>query len=146
LSTLVDQSIEIGELGGKPAKVYSKATSIRSDGLRQVPVARLLADALLCASHPAPGKAPDFLVREEEIAASFEARRSAAQGARTLILNDAHYAKVAEVYRSAPSGRNAAIRRAFNVAAPTAGRYIVKAREKGFLGKAPAKGKAGEVE
>lgn len=142
------QSIDVGELGGKPARSYPAEESIRPGALRLIPEGRLLAQALLAATHTECGLegVPDFEIREADIERAYKAGRSRAQHGRGATVDDARLQRVAELYRTATSDRTQAIMRAFQVSQPTAGRYILQARQRGFLRAAPGKGKAGEVD
>jgi hypothetical protein len=64
-------------------------------------------------------------------------------------LSDAHFKKVADIYREAAMAGQAptqAIAEAFPTSRSNAGRWVMEARRRGFLGEAPAPGKAGEKE
>jgi hypothetical protein len=62
-------------------------------------------------------------------------------------LSDAHFKRVADIYRDASATGQAptqAIADAFPTSRSNAGRWVMEARQRGFLGEAPAPGKAGE--
>jgi len=146
---------EIGQMGRKKAAHYPALDSIKSDALRQIPVGRLLQDAVRAATHTAPGPegVPDLMVREKEISQAYKTvirgallPRESAPGGR---LADSHYEQVAKIYREAVAAGERptkAVRDALHVASSTAGRYVMEARNRHFLGEAPSSGKSGELD
>lgn len=69
------------------------------------------------------------------------------QGGRRRRLNDDQYRRVADAYRHAVEQGNypkQAVAAEMHVSESTAGRYVMEARRRGFLGRAPGKGRAGE--
>jgi hypothetical protein len=148
------QSIEVGQLGRRKAASYPALSSIKSDALRQVPVGRLLQDAIRAATHTAPGPEgiPDLMVREKDISRAYQTVVRGAVLPRATAgsrLDDAHFEDVARIYRLAVEKRERptkAVRDAFHVGPSAAGRYVQEARRRGKLRDAPAKGLAGEIE
>jgi hypothetical protein len=118
---------------------------ISSEGLRKVPASRLIRWAILAAHHRFAGaegrrgelEPPNL----DEWAHLFttEGRR------RRRRLDDSHFREVAAVYRSALRfGRpTQAVADHFVTGKSTAGRWVVEARRRGYLGKTVA-GRAGE--
>lgn len=111
---------------------------LSSADLRRVPVDRLFRRAVLVALHSTPStggrqaEAPPFDEWEEAFMEGLELPQE-----RRRKLDDAHYREVAEVYRSAWTGGRhpkSAVALRFQVSDSTAGRYVVEARKRGFLG------------
>jgi hypothetical protein len=83
---------------------------------------------------------------EQTVSAQMPGR---AQGARRRRLTDDQLRRVAETYRRAVANDGfpkQAVAVEMHVSESTAGRYVMEARRRGFLGKAPGKGRAGEKE
>jgi hypothetical protein len=67
---------------------------------------------------------------------------------RGKAISDAELRRVAEIYRTAVVHRTPPTKKVateMHVARSTAGRWVVQARKRGFLGAAPTRGKAGEA-
>ncbi|MGA8723416.1 MAG: hypothetical protein WB565_00105 [Acidimicrobiales bacterium] len=142
------QSVEIGPLADDdhPA-TYPASDSIKSEALREIPVGRLLRDAVLAATHtaPEPGAVPDVMVREKDIAESW---RSVVRGELLPRSTSPDYEAVARVYREALTAGERptrAVADALNVARSTAGRYVMEARARKLLDPAPGPGRSGEA-
>jgi len=88
---------------------------------------------------------PSYLHSDEEFEAFYEAA-STRLPRRGVPLDDEHLRKVAEVYRDPRGGRHPTefVAEQLHATRPTAGRWVMKAREKGFLGKARDR-QAGEI-
>jgi hypothetical protein len=123
--------------------------------LREVPLATILRESVAVAGRvrvhraqgdntvPAEGKVLDFEVREyeygsPEVAAEIQARLIESYDARSgAPLSDDVLRRVADIYRAAHAAGDPPTRTvmlAFNVSRSTAGRYVQRARERGFLG------------
>ncbi len=117
-------------------------SEISSESLRRVPASRLVRWAVLAACHPMPGgerrRDPPSLDEWSTLFAT-EGKR------RRRRLDDAHFREVAEVYRAAVKfgAPTRAVAAHFTAGESTAGRWVVEARRRGFLGKTIA-GRPGE--
>lgn len=126
---------------------------VTTDALRSIPLARLLRSAVgLAAYAPLRTKEGEVLPWDEGIAGfpSDEelqrAEREVPASGRRWLMTDEHLSNVAKVYKTNP--RNALGQRAptqavmqhFNVTRPTAGRWVMEARKRGFLPPASEKG------
>lgn len=128
--------------------VYEKAT-ISSEGLRSLPVGKLTRIAILAGIHeatsagtPAPRLQPPLLEQWEKLFLDPQL----AKPQRERFRDESHYEKVANVYRSAlTAGLDPVkqVQQQFFLARSTAGRHVMEARKRGFLGPT-TRGKAGE--
>lgn len=83
---------------------------------------------------------------EQTVSAAMPGR---SQGARRRRLTDDQLRRVAETYRRAVANGGwpkQVVAAEMHVSDSTAGRYVMEARRRGFLGKAPGRGKSGEKE
>jgi hypothetical protein len=132
--------------------------AITSDLLRRVPVARYLRETTDFAARRVvvrrsgsrvlrllyDPETPDDRAALKAVAATYPA---AAQTRRRARKTDDDWRQVARVYRNALSlGQHPtrAVQEHFHIARPTAARWVMRARERGFLGRAE-RGKAGEL-
>jgi hypothetical protein len=120
-------------------------TELTSKGLREVPVGRLQRQAVLAAIHAPRGVGerprPHRLEDWADIYAAQQDAPSRKPGDR---LDDDHYRKVAEIYRQATRSPTAEVAKKLNASRSSAGRWVMVARQKGFLGET-TRGKPGEV-
>lgn len=119
--------------------------SLTTQGLRRIPLPRLIRLAALVAIHGGSQDKPEPL-RIDDWERVYE--KETAENARPRQLDDAHYQRVAQVYRRAvDEGVEpvVAVQKELHGSRSTAGRWVMESRKRGFLGKAPAKGRAGEV-
>ena len=129
--------LELGQLDGGPP--------VTSAGLRALPIARLVREALDAVAMD-EASLPGGIVRREPPARPVE------PGARTprrgALVTDEHLRDVAARYRAAIQRGEAptkAVADELYASRPTAARWIARARERGFLG-ASLPGRAGERE
>lgn len=117
-------------------------SEISSESLRKVPASRLVRWAVLAACHAVPGvegrRDPPSLDEWSTLFAT-EGKR------RRRRLDDRHFQEVAAVYRAAVKfgTPTRAVAAHFTAGESTAGRWVVEARRRGFLGKTSA-GRPGE--
>lgn len=120
-------------------------SEISSEGLRRVPASRLIRWAILGACHHRPGDEGRRGKHDPPSLDEWSALFATEGKRRRHALNDAHFQKVADVYRSAVKlgTPTRAVAAHFTAGESTAGRWVVEARRRGFLGKTVA-GRPGE--
>jgi len=121
---------------------------ITSERLRRIPVGRLVQEAIMAAVHRSPSKRGRRKEPPSLVEFSDEYRRIGNRAARKQgqAYTDDHYRRVAEIYRTALHSKDhptKAVAVGFTVTPSTAGRYVMEARRRGFLGPTEP-GKAGE--
>lgn len=131
-----------------PNMKYVQAVPITSKGLRQVPVANLIRTSILAALARRPvGDDGSVLHAQLDDWAALYARPDVPERRRGKRLGDEHFQAVSAVYRNALSAGLPPVQevaRRFHVSGSTAGRWVVEARRRGFLGPAQP-GRAGET-
>lgn len=123
---------------------YGQPTEVTSEGLRKLPIRRLQQLAVLAAVHAEPKIGGQHrLEKWADLYASALPDTPAKRSPRKRLTDD-HYRQVAEVYRGAFKNPTSAVMAKMHASRSTAGRWVVEARRRGFLG--PTKpGQAGEV-
>jgi hypothetical protein len=129
----------------------SDGPPVTTAGIRRIPVSRLVSESPQVAAWVPMRDAEGGVVGEEVAAvrdfpAIAAAQREVESTRRRWAMNDDHLRAVARVYREAkkrpgPTGvpaPTAAVKEHFNVSRPTAGRWVMASRDRGFL--PPAQG------
>lgn len=152
--TRVHLDVEVGADDSAACRRYSleaaEGEAITGETQRKVPgIGRLVKLALEAAARTvavdATGKVQSIQVGGSQTVEAALPGRS--KGGRRRRLTDDQFRAVAAAYRRAVDHGNypkQAVAAEMHVSESTAGRYIMEARRRGFLGKAPGKGKAGE--
>ena len=143
----VELEIEVGDDGTSRCRsIAARGESVTGDLLRRIPVANLVraaTDEAATSIEIKPPKETEVVSVEGMPRVTLTGPGSRRLGRR---LRDQHYEEVAEIYRDAVKRGDApkqAVAKAMGVSVPTAGRYVMEARNRGLLGPTTP-GRAGE--